>query len=440
MTVPSPPKPVQAAGEFDAVILADSPHADQVLLGLTLVERAKRIATRAGAKRVFVVDGTDTGLAVWDQQRGDRALLILRGGDQLVHMPLVKPLVEGTADRRVVVGIDGTYGGALWLTGDDARDAIGIILRRGSGVQPPMDDVDRVLHERFAPAAERIVHGDIARHPATTPAERQAAKKMLLRILVKPTEDSPVSQYIYRPLSKPMTLLLLHTPITPNQVTIFVGILGLFGCVLTALAGQTMLIVGALLVFIAGVIDGCDGEIARLKLQSSPIGAWLDTIVDEITSVAYFIAIGYHTYAQHPEPYIAWSIAVGAVLYVAGIYGIYYFCIVVLKAGGSQYYIGTLDVVEAGGRVGLRPRPRAPSTLSPWMLAIGQWLLYVIRRDFINLAALILTLFNLYHVIYIGILAGAVVSGLIVTREHIRLLGQLREVKRRGGVPQLLSS
>jgi phosphatidylglycerophosphate synthase len=209
--------------------------------------------------------------------------------------------------------------------------------------------------------------------------------------------------------------------------------------VLTALPGQAMLIWGALLVFIAGVIDGCDGEIARLKLQSSPIGAWLDTIVDEITSVAYFVAIGYHTFTYHPESYVAASIAIGGVLYVAGIYGIYYFCIVVLKAGGSQYYIGTLDVVEAGGRVGLRARPRAPSTLAPWMLAVGQWLLYIIRRDFINLAALILTLFDAFEVIYVGILAGAVVSGLIVTREHIRLLGQLREVKRRGGVPQLLS-
>ena len=434
MSVPTPPKAAQASGEFDAIILADSPHANEELLGLTLVERAKRIATRAGAKRVFVVDGDDTGLAAWDQERpADRALGIVRGGDQRVHAPLLKPLVEGSGPRRVVVGIDGTYGGALWLSGDDARDAVAVILR-GSA------EADRVLHERFAPAAERIIHGDIARHAATTPAERKAAAKMLLRILVKPTEDSPVSQYIYRPLSKPMTLLLLHTPVTPNQVTIFVGILGLIGCVLTALPGQAMLVWGALLVFIAGVIDGCDGEIARLKLQSSPIGAWLDTIVDEITSVAYFIAIGIHTYNVHPETYVAGSIVGGALLYVAGIYGIYYFCIVVLKAGGSQYYIGTLDVVEADGRVGLRARPRAPSNLSPWMLAIGQWMLYVIRRDFINLAALILTLFNLYQVIYCGILAGAVVSGTIVTREHIRLLGQLREVKRRGGVPQLLSS
>jgi len=433
MSVPAPPKAAVATKEFDAIILADSPHAHRVILGLSLVERARRIATRAGAKRVFVLDGSSTALPAWDAERGARALLVLRGGDQLVHAPLVKPVVEGSAPRRVAVDTHGTFGGALWLEGDDARDAVSLIASSPA-------DADRALHDRFAPAAERIVHGDIARHPATTPAECKAAAKMLVRILVKPTEDSPVSKYIYRPLSKPLTLLLLHTPITPNQVTIFVGILGLIGCVLTAMPGQAMLVWGALLVFIAGVIDGCDGEIARLKLQSSPIGAWLDTIVDEVTSVAYFIAIGYHTYAIHPEPYVAASIAIGAVLYVAGIYGIYYFCIVVLKAGGSQYYIGTLDVVEAGGRVGLRARPRAPTNLSPWMLAVGQWMLYVIRRDFINLAALVLVLFDAYHVVYVGILAGAVVSGLIVMREHIRLLGQLREVKRRGGVPQLLNS
>ncbi len=433
MAVPSPPRAVAATTEFDAVVLADSPSATEIVLGLTLAERARRIATRAGAKQVYVVDARGVGeLASWP---GGRALLVLRGGDQLVHMPLVKPLVEATGDRRVAIGKDGTYGGAMWLTGDDARAAIATI------VKSPVD-ADRELYATWGTACgtERVIHGDIARHPASTPSERKAAAKMLVSILVKPTEDSPVSRYIYRPLSKPVTLLLLHTPITPNQVTIFVGILGLIGCYLTALPGQAMLIWGALLVFVAGIIDGCDGEIARLKLQSSPIGAWLDTIVDEVTSVIYFIAIGYHTYALHPESWIAASIAIGTVCYLSSIYGIYYFCIVVLKAGGSQYYIGTLDVVEADGGVGLRARPRAPSSLPPWVLAVGQWVLYIIRRDFINLAAFVITLFNGYAVIYTGILAGAVVSGLIVTREHLRLRGQLREVVQRGGIPRLLSN
>lgn len=421
--------------KFDAIVLAASPHANTVLLGLTLVERAKRVVTRAGAERVFVVDGNEAELAAWARDGGygsDRALVILRGGDQLVHHPLLKALLAGSADRRIVVGPDGTYGGCMWLAGDDARDAIAIITR--SSV-----DADRVLYERFAPASERLIHGDIARHPATTPDERRAAVKMLLRILTKADEDSPVSKYIYRPVSKPLTRLLLHTSITPNQVTVIVGIIGLVGCFLTALPGQAMLIWGAALVFASGILDGCDGEIARLKITSSPLGAWLDTIVDEVTSVAYFVAIGIHTYHLHPEPLIGASIVLGTLGYLISIYGIYYFCIVVLKAGGSQYYVGTLDVVEGDAGIGLKARARAPSSLPKWMLVVGQWALYVIRRDFINLAAFVLALFNAYAVIYTGIFAGAIVSGTIIAREHLRLRGQLREVARRGGTPRLVA-
>ncbi|MDQ3369341.1 MAG: CDP-alcohol phosphatidyltransferase family protein [Myxococcota bacterium] len=423
---------------FDAVIVANSPHAGTVLLGLTLVERARRVAGRVGARRTYVIEDAAgaAGLAAWDADRGDAALLVIRGGDRLVHPPLIKPLLEGRADRRLAVGPTGTYAGALWVCGDAARDVIGAIA--ASPANGDAEVAARWAAGTASAPAERIPHGDIAVHLATTPAERKAATRMLLRILTKADEDSPVSKYIYRPLSKPLTQLLLHTPITPNQVSILVGLIGLIGCWFTAQPGQGALIWGAGLVFASGILDGCDGEIARLKLTSSPLGAWLDTIVDEVTSVAYFIAIGYHTYALHPEPWIAASIVIGTLSYVASIYGIYYFCIVVLKAGGSQYYVGTLDVVDAPGGAGLRARPRAPSNLAPWMLVVGQWALYVIRRDFINLAAFAITFMNGYAVIYGGILVGALVSGTIITSEHLRLRGQLREVARRGGGPRLV--
>ena len=408
---------------FDAIILADSPHADTVLLGLSLVERARRVAVRAGARNVIVVRDDRTAIA------SDADVLVIRGGDQLVHHPLPKVVVGGSADRRIAVGPDGEYAGALYASGDAAREVINA-LRAGRD--------DRAIASSWTDA-ERLVHGDIARHPATTRDEQRAAVKMLLRILTKADEDSPVSKYIYRPVSKPITRALLHTSITPNQVTVVVGIIGLIGCFLTALPGQSMLIWGAALVFASGILDGCDGEIARLKITSSPLGAWLDTIVDEITSVAYFVAIGIHTYQLHPEPWIGGTVALGTLGYLASIYGIYYFCIVVLKAGGSQYYVGTLDVVESQSGVGLKARARAPSNLPKWMLVLGQWALYVIRRDFINLAAFILALFNLYAVIYTGIFVGAIVSGAIIAREHIRLRAQLREVARRGGSPRLVT-
>ncbi|HLL23609.1 MAG TPA: hypothetical protein VK427_15835, partial [Kofleriaceae bacterium] len=171
MTVPSPPKGVEATTAFDAVILAASPHAQEIVLGLTLAERARRIATRAGAKRVLVVDGPSTDVRGWDAGRAGRALLVVRGGDQLVHVPLVKPLVEGSGTPRIAVGADGVYGGALWLEGAHADRAIATIAASPA-------DADRTLAAEHA-GATKIVHGDIARHDARTPAERRAAAKML---------------------------------------------------------------------------------------------------------------------------------------------------------------------------------------------------------------------------------------------------------------------
>jgi phosphatidylglycerophosphate synthase len=419
--------------ELDAVILADSPHAQRNLLGLTLVERGRRVAARVGARRVYVIDGPDAvgGLDAWAAAGGRAALLVLRAGDQAVHKPLVEPLLHGSADRRVAVGPDGSFGGALWVSAahvDQVLDAI-----RASS-----QTADADLAAAW-PDAERIVHGDIARHPATTRDERAGAREMLLRLNIK-AEDNPVTRHIYRPLSRPLTRVLLYTPFTPNQISYAVGILGLIGCWMTAQPGQHALIWGAATIFFAGVLDGCDGEIARLKLISSPYGAWLDTIVDEITTTGYFIGIAYHVYAHHAEGWIAWSIPLGTLCYVATIYAIYYFCIVVIKVGGSQFYIGTLELAQGPTGWGLREKPRSPSIKSPLLRALGRWAMYAKTRDFINLAALGLTLVDAYWIIYLGMLVGGIATAAIVVPEHVRLRLQLREIARRGGTPHIVPS
>jgi phosphatidylglycerophosphate synthase len=234
--------------------------------------------------------------------------------------------------------------------------------------------------------------------------------------------------------------LLVHTPITPNQISYLVGILGLLGCYLTALPSQASLIWGASIIFFAGVLDGCDGEIARLKLISTPFGAWLDTIVDEITTTAYYVAIACHMYAHYPRAWIGWSIPIGALLLIASIYVIYYFCIVVAKVGGSQFYVGTLELVEGPRGWGLREKKRAQTIKSPLLRMLGRWGMYMKTRDFINLAALFLTFINAYEVIYTGMLVGTIVTALFVLPDHVRLRVQLRELARRGGSPYLVVS
>lgn len=417
---------------FDAVVLADSPHATARVMGLTLVERGRRVAAKSGARRVHVVDSLEAarGVVAWDAERGDADLVVVRAGDQVIHRPLIEPLVAGVTGataRRIAVSPTGAYAGALLVRGD-AADVIAAVAE---GREPVLD------------GAERVPHGDIAVHPATTPAERAGATQMLLRLNIK-KEDNPVTKHCYRPLSRPLTRLLVWTPLTPNQISVAVGVLGLFGCWLTAQPGQAALIWGAAIIFFAGVLDGCDGEIARLKLVYSPAGAWIDTVVDEITTTAYFVAIAYHVFAMHPDasytPWVVHSIWVGTLAYIASIYAIYYYCIVVAKVGGSQFYIGTLEVADGPRGVGLRPVQRAPKLQSPGWRLVGLWLLTIKTRDFINLAALGLTFLDAYWVIYLGMLIGGVITALVIVPEHVRLRLQLGEVARRGGTPYLVTT
>lgn len=411
---------------FDAIVLATSPHAGEKLLGITLAERGRRMVTKVGARRVFVVDSAAAASALpdWDRARGAADLLVVRAGDQLVHLPLVTPLLGGKGERRAAVGPDGQFAGALYLAARTAPEAIAAITAKP-------DTADRDLASRYGAAVEKIRHGAIAVHAATAPAEREAAANMLFQLMVKADEDSPVSRYIYRPLSRPITRALLPTTITPNQVSYVVGLLGLAGCVLTAFPSMTALIGGAFLVFLSCVIDGCDGEIARMKLEFSPFGAWLDTVIDETTQVSYFLAIGYHTYQHHPAAWLGGSIVLGLACYAATIYAIYFFSLVVLKKGGSQYYVGAIELVDIDGAPALRPRTK-PSSAPAWLKSLQNVVLYMIRRDFINVAALAIACFDGYATIYAGIWLGAVVAALVTVPAHLKLRAHMRQLRERG--------
>ena len=199
---------------FDAVVIADDPLAKVRIAGLEAHERARRVAGKVGAARVFVVENTAdrSAIAAW---RGDRRtpLLVIRA-NQLVHTPLVAPLLEvferGVA---VAVGPNDADGGAYLVDADHASSALAAIANG--------DDT-----ASFAPDAARIVHGVIARHSIATPADRKAAHKLLYKILVKP-QDNAITRYLYRPISFPLTRMLVWTPITPNIVSFVVAVLGL---------------------------------------------------------------------------------------------------------------------------------------------------------------------------------------------------------------------
>ncbi len=103
-------------------------------------------------------------------------------------------------------------------------------------------------------------------------------------------EDGLVSRYLNRPISKWISRRLVHTPLSANAVTTLNMVLGVIGGVIAAAGGYWPVLICALLFQLNSIIDGVDGEIARLKFQRSPKGQWWDTIADNI--VYLFVLAG----------------------------------------------------------------------------------------------------------------------------------------------------
>jgi 1L-myo-inositol 1-phosphate cytidylyltransferase / CDP-L-myo-inositol myo-inositolphosphotransferase len=127
-----------------------------------------------------------------------------------------------------------------------------------------------------------------------TPQGRKIAQRMLITALRKPV-DGIIARHVNRRFSLAMSRWLMHTPVRPNHVTAFsllVSLAAAFAAALATAAHPLWLVVGAVLWQLASMLDGIDGELARLKFSESKIGEWFDTLTDDIGKFAFFIGSG----------------------------------------------------------------------------------------------------------------------------------------------------
>jgi choline kinase/phosphatidylglycerophosphate synthase len=88
-----------------------------------------------------------------------------------------------------------------------------------------------------------------------------------------------------------LTQYLAKTAITPNQITLFNFGLGLLGSCCMLAGTYWGFLLGATLFLLSSILDGCDGELARLKFLRSRLGGWLDITTDNITHLALFFCM-----------------------------------------------------------------------------------------------------------------------------------------------------
>jgi CDP-L-myo-inositol myo-inositolphosphotransferase len=131
-----------------------------------------------------------------------------------------------------------------------------------------------------------------------TPQDLGVAKRRLRRSLLK-TSDGPVSHYLNRPLSTRVSMLIAPLGISADLVSFASAALGFFAAWL--LAGEAA-IAGALAVHGSSVLDGVDGEVARLRLRASGRGALMDGVLDRLVDAAVIVGLGIWALRQGGSP------------------------------------------------------------------------------------------------------------------------------------------
>ena len=148
--------------------------------------------------------------------------------------------------------------------------------------------------------APRAIPAAIDPLVVSTSADVNDAEWRLLRGLVKDT-DGFMARNVERPISLRIARRLASTGITPNQVTLLSVGVGLCGALFFLSAHWLWQTVGALLFLAHSILDGCDGELARLKFQESRFGGIIDYWGDNVVHIAVFACMA-----------IGWSLSIGA--------------------------------------------------------------------------------------------------------------------------------
>jgi 1L-myo-inositol 1-phosphate cytidylyltransferase / CDP-L-myo-inositol myo-inositolphosphotransferase len=339
--------------------------------GLTLVERAVRTLLAAGVQRVVVVVGhqgaamasavqklqpgqVDTVEATgWEQGNGSSlaaAESALAGEDQFLLLCGDHVFSDGAMDALAAaegpaVLVDRSPERSAWEEGTRVRITDGHVFAFGKDLDEPAIDCGAFLltSDVFASQKAAAAEGDHSLAGAVTrlsglqpvraislprsswwqdvdtPHDLRLARRQLRRNLGLEL-DGPVSRYLNRPVSTRLSMALAPLRPSPTLVSFFAFSLGMLAAFLLAIEHPLL---GGLVLHAGSVVDGMDGEAARLQLRPTLRGAWLNGLlnrwVDAAILVGLAIWMAQDTFSNRTILLILGSVGIGwAILAMTG--------------------------------------------------------------------------------------------------------------------------
>jgi phosphatidylglycerophosphate synthase len=195
------------------------------------------------------------------------------------------------------------------------------------------------------------------------PGERggEEAENYLVAAQAAATRESDgfLTRLLDRRISRKLSPFLARRGVKPNWITLMGTTIGLAGAWLLAQIQYGAHLAGAFLFLVAVILDGVDGEVARLTLQETTFGHYLDIITDNLVHVAIFVGL-----------------AVGLSRATSDVSHLY--ALLVLLGGFALCALSVYHVLLKGSRASPENEARA-----------AKWLALLANRDFVYLLLLL---------------------------------------------------
>lgn len=300
--------------------------------GISVVERQARLLRRAGAERLYAVNVVP--LTVLPQGveavassalpglvgRDDRVVVVSAGlviDDRCLTAVLAAPVPAmlvadaGAVPLRGVERLDALSfaAGVMALPGMMVREVaatlgdwdLGSTLIRAAATNKATTRVDIAAIPLYAWERRRDV--PLTWALPTSEAEAKAATDVVVASAQKGCLDWP-ARFIHPPIEDALVRLLAPTPVTPNMVTLFTGLVGIIAI---AAFAQGWLWTGLVLALISGPLDGVDGKLARTRVEFSKYGD-LEHVLDKFLEYGWYMALAWY-FAGVMGSALPWAVA-----------------------------------------------------------------------------------------------------------------------------------
>ena len=300
---------------FSAIVLRPESETDSLDLltnsvgGVPLLLRTFLALQRAGCEHIIYVDDESDGdLKALQMDKRVQARIEWLAPDALKAAELQKGPVA-------IVPANTVFDYQILRELDDF-DESGCLKIDDSGIL--VSGAERAAEFCQNPSVSDLVGGEIEEFTTDRYWHRIQSKddiKPALQKIYKSLADNEgglegfLDHVISRRFSILLTRMLIPFPISPNFVTCLNFLTGLVALYFFSFPGYMDKLCGAVLLQVSTIIDHSDGEIARLKFQTSRFGGILDLVLDQIIYTLLMLAIGIGVAADHGNTYFWLGVA-----------------------------------------------------------------------------------------------------------------------------------